>query len=416
MEILQSLIGLIAFPALAWAVSENRRAFPWRIAALAVLAQLAVAFVLLGSDTAKGLFFSLNHVAEGLQNATAAGTGLVFGYLGGGPLPFEETRMGASFILAFQSLPLVFVISALSALLWHWRILPAVIGLFSSALKRLFNLNGATGLASAANIFVGMVEAPLLVRPVFSSLSRADIFLIMTCGMATIAGTVLVLYASIVSPVLPNALGHLLIASVISVPAAVAVSRIMIPARNGNGNNVSTVTETEKAGDSSGMEALARGTQQGISLYLTVVAILIVFVALVYICNSLLAFLPVEGGVTLQGILGVVFRPLVWLTGIPWEEAQAAGSLMGIKTVLNEFVAYLEFAEAGGEPLGERSKLIMLYAMSGFANFSSVGIMVGGLSVIAPERRGEIASLGMLSLVSGTLATCMTGAVVGIVG
>lgn len=414
MEVVQSLVGLITLPAIAWLVSENRRAFPWRIAAFGLLAQLAVAFVLLGSDTAKGLFFGLNHVAGGLQEATAAGAGFVFGYLGGGPLPFEETRAGASFILAFQSLPIIFVISALSALLWHWRILPAVIRLFSSVLKRLFHLNGATGLASAANIFVGMVEAPLLIRPVFASLSRADIFLLMTCGMATIAGTVLFLYASIVSPVLPDALGHLLIASVISVPAAVAVSRIMIPAQTGGGGP--DAAEAETPGYSSGMEAIARGAQQGISLYLTVVAILIVFVALVHIANSLLAFLPVEGGVTLQGVLGFVFRPLVWLTGIPWNEAQAAGSLMGVKTVLNEFVAYLEFAGEGGEALSGRSKLIMLYAMSGFANFGSVGIMVGGFSVLAPERRGEIASLGMLSLVSGTLATCMTGAVVGLVG
>lgn len=419
MEIFQPILGLIALPAAAWVFSENRRRFPWRIVAVGLPLQLAVAAVLLKSEVSRELFLRLNNLSGGLQDATAAGAGFVFGYLGGAPLPFEETSSGASFILAFQSLPMIFIISALSALLWHWRVLPVFIKFSAMILNRAFSLNGGTGLAAAANIFVGMVEAPLLIRPVFARLSRADIFLIMSCGMATIAGTVLFLYATILSPVMPGALGHLLTASVISIPAAVMFARIMVPARQeSDGDGSVAEAEPVTPSYSGSMDAVARSAQQGISLYLNIIAMLVVLVAFVHICNSLLSFLPEIGGesVTLQGIFGFLFRPLMWLIGIPWHETDAAGALMGTKTALNEFVAYLDLAGEDGTNLSGRSRLILLYAMSGFANFGSLGIIIGGLSSIAPERRAEIAALGMRSLLSGSLATCMTGAVAALAG
>lgn len=412
MEILQPLLGLIALPAIAGALSENRRAFPWRIVIIGLLVQVAFTAVFLWSDTARWLFEQLTRATQTLQQATVAGTSFVFGYLGGGELPFIETYPGSSFVLALQALPVILVISALSALLWHWRVLPLIIRGLAQLLERAFDLRGSTGLAVSANIFIGMVEAPQLIRPVFSSISRADLFMIMTCGMATVAGGALFLYASILSDVMPNAVGHLLIASFISVPATVLLARVIIPEASHHGHI--TPPESETLSYSSSMDAITRGTQQGLSLYANVVGMLIVLVALVYMVNALLSLLPEVYGtpVTLQGIFGLIFQPLMWLIGIPWSEVGDAGTLMGTKTVLNELVAYYSLATEGGADLSERSRLIMTYALSGFANFSSLGIMLGGLTLIAPDRRDEIIGLSGLSLVSGTLATCMTGAVV----
>lgn len=415
METIQPLLGILALPAIAWLMSENRRAFPWFIAAAGLLIQIVFVVALVRFDIAHDFFLQINRGAQALAAATQEGTGFVFGYLGGAPLPFEENAPGASFILAFGLLPLIFVISALSALFWHWRILPAVIKVFSISLNRIFSLRGGVGVASAANVFFGMVDSPLIIRPIFASLSRADIFLIMSCGMATIAGTVLVLYSQFLTPVMADPLEHLLTASVISVPAAIIFARIMIPSPESSADGDTRVPRSEYSG---GMDALTQGTQQAMSPYFNILFMLIVLLALVYLCNAFLSFLPHFGGgpVTLQAIFGVIFKPLMWLIGIPWSEAHAAGALMGTKTALNEFIAYIALAGDGGAELSERSKLIMVYAMSGFANFGSVGIMVGGLSAIAPSRRSEITALGLRSLIPGTLATCMTGAVVAIAG
>ena len=411
---LQGSAGVVTFLLLAWLMAENRRRVPLALVAVGVAAQVLIALVLLKVPAFQQLFLFLNSAFMALSAATTAGTAFVFGYLGGADLPFSESYPGAAFILAFRALPLVLVISALSALLFHWRVLPLVVNGFSWCLRKTMQLGGAEGLGVSANVFVGMVEAPLLVRPYLEKMTRSELFTLMTAGMATIAGTVLALYASVLNDVIADVTGHLLTASIISVPAAVTVAKIMIPETGAPTDGAPVLT----ASDAGSMDAVTRGTVQGVELLINIVAMLIVLVALVHLLNLLLAMLPDVWGrpVTLQRMLGQMMAPVVWLMGVPWQEASVAGSLMGIKTVLNELMAYLELSRLAPGTLSDRSMLIMTYAMCGFANPGSLGIMIGGLGTMAPGRRGEIAELGLRSIVAGTLATCMTGAVVGMIG
>ncbi len=374
--------------------------------------QIVLALILLKLAWARDLFLALNRVVVTIQDATTTGTSFVFGFVGGGVVPFETTNPGATFVLAFQALPLVLVVSALSALLYHWRVLPLVVQGFAWALRRTMGVGGAVGCSTAANVFVGMVEAPLFVRPYLAQVSRSELFIIMTGGMATIAGTVMVLYAAFLNGVVDDPIGHLLTASILSAPAAIAIARLMIPA---DGEETGAGIVPTRLYDSS-MDAVTTGTFDGLRLLLNIIAMLIVLIALVYLANAVLGLLPEFGDepVTLQRLLGYLMAPVAWLMGIPWAEAVSAGSLLGIKIVLNELLAYLELAAFAEESFSERSRLIMTYALCGFANFGSLGIMVGGLGAMAPDRRGEIISLGLKSIVAETLATCMTGAVVGI--
>ena len=416
-ETMQSAIGLIALPFIAWMMSENRRAISWRVLAVGLGLQMAIALVLLKVPGSEQAFIWLNDVFLALERATKAGTSVVFGYVGGGPLPFQESFPGASFVLAFQALPIILLMSALSALLFHWRILQVVVEAFSQVLRRSFGLSGAVGVATAANIFIGMVEAPLLIRPYLKQLSRYELFMVMTTGMATIAGTVLVLYAGLIGGTVDGAVGHLVTASVISAPAAIMIALIMVPPGDVEAANVGgqdTTVKFERA--QSTMDALTKGTANGLALFLNIMALLVVFVALVSLVNQMLGVLPAfaDAPLTLERILGWVFSPVTWLIGIPWNQAATAGSLMGIKTVLNEFLAFLEMSKLAPDALDERSRLIMTYALCGFANFGSLAIMLGGLTTMVPERRGELVELGLRTIVSGTLATLMTGAVVGI--
>ncbi len=409
----RSAAGLIVLAALAWVISEDRRAVRWRTVAAGMGLQVAIALVLLRLPPSKHLFLVLNQGMVALEKATRAGTSFVFGYLGGGPLPFPEPSPGAGFVLAFQALPIVLVVSALSALLFHWRIVPWLVRGFSWLLERSLGIGGAVGVSAAANVFVGMVEAPLLVRPYLARMGRGELFTVMTCGMATIAGTVLALYASILKGVIPDAVGHILTASLISAPAAVVVAHLMVPER-GEPTGGRIVPPDEYR---SSMDAVTKGTVSGVQLLLNIVAMLVVLIALVSLANQALELLPAVAGapVTLERVLGYLMAPVVWVMGIPWSEAVTAGSLMGTKTVLNEFLAYLQMAGLPADALSPRSRLIMTYALCGFANFGSLGIMIGGMGTMVPERRDEIVALGLRSIVSGTLATLMTGAVVGMI-
>lgn len=409
---LQSLLGLFVFVLLAWLLGENRRAVPWRPVVAAILMQGLLALLLLELPASQRLFLALNQAVLALQRATQAGTALVFGYLGGGPLPFAETAPGGSFILAFQALPLVILISALSAVLYHWRVLPVIVRGFAALLQKTLGIGGVLGIASAANIFVGMVEAPLLVRPYLARTSRAELFAIMTCGMATIAGTVMALYATFLQGIVPNPVGHILTASLMSAPAAIAIALLMVPGEVGAAEREVRLPSPYL----SGMDAVTQGTQQGLTLLANIVGMLLVMVALVALANMALAELPVVGGapLTLERAAGWLLAPLAWLLGVPWSEAGTAGALLGVKTVLNELLAFLQLSQLPPDALGERSRVLLTYAMCGFANPGSVGIMVGGLSAMVPERRGEILELGFKSLIGGTLASFMTGAMVGL--
>jgi len=384
-------------------MGENRRAIPWRAVLAGVALQVLLAVVFLKLNWIKDLFLKLNDALLVLEQATQAGTSLVFGYLGGGKPPFEVSEPAASFILAFRALPIVLVMSALSALLFYWRVLPAMVRALSWALEKLMGVGGVVGLSAAANVFVGMVEAPLFVRPYLARVSRGELFAIMAGGMASIAGTVLFLYGSILRPVLPDAVAHLLIASILSAPAALAISFVIVPPGQATGGQEVRI-ESEA---SSSMDALTQGTLQGAQLLLNIVAMLVVFVALVALANFIIA------PYTLQGILGWALAPLAWLCGIPWSEAPAAGALLGTKTIVNELVAYLDLSRMSD--LSERSRTLMTYALCGFANLGSLGIMIGGLGTMCPGRRAEIVALGIKSIAAGTLATCLTAATVALV-
>jgi CNT family concentrative nucleoside transporter len=419
----QSAMGLVAIPLIAWLLSERRTAIgPARLARLLLAGlglQLLVAGILLNVAAVRIAFDWAAGLVGALQSATGAGMRLVFGYVAGGPAPFETVRPENAFILAFHALPLILLISALARLLYHWGILQRVVRGIGWVLRRSMGVSGPVGTSAAANIFVGMVEAPLLVRPYLTGMSRGELFATMSVGMAGVAGTVLAVYAAILQPVLPGAAGHLIVASVISVPAALMLSELMVPHKPQSDAGGPGAEGDDIALDDpprSSMEAIAQGTWEGMVLLANVTAMLIVAVALVALANQLLGLGGQPFGVTLtfERLLGWAFAPLAWLIGIPWSESIEAGALLGVKTVLNEFVAYLQLAGAAPGSLSERSRLILSYALCGFANFGSLGIMVGGVAAMVPQRRAEVAELGAKTMVSGTLATLMTAAVVGL--
>ena len=401
-NVLHAAAGIAGLLLIAWLASERRRAVPWRAVAAGLALQLVLAWLMLELPFAKAALAALNQGMLALERATQAGTSLVFGYLGGGKAPFAVSDPASSFILAFRALPLVLVISALSALLFYWRVLPAIVRGISWLLERVMGVGGVVGLSTAANVFVGMVEAPLLVKPWLARVSRGELFAIMVGGMASIAGTVLFLYASLLREVIPGAIGHLFVASIVSAPAALVVSFLMVPPQGApTGGQLELKSEAENS-----IDALTRGTLDGAQLFISIMAMLIVFVAVVTLVN--LAIAPY----TLQGGIGWLLAPLAWLAGVPWSEAHAGGALLGTKTVLNELVAYVDLSRTTG--LSERSRVLMSYALCGFANFGSLGIMIGGLGTMCPERRGEVIALGLKSIVAGTLATCLTAATVGL--
>ena len=411
-EIVHSLAGLTALGAAGWAASEDRARVPWRTVASGFALAFVLAAFCLEVPPAAAALASLNVAVDALDRATGAGTAMVFGYLGGGPKPFPESDPGASFVLAFRALPIVLVTAALSALLFHLGILPAIVRAFARVLRGTLGVGGTVGVAAAANVFVGMVEAPLVVRPYLARLSRGELFIVMVGGMATIAGTVLVLYATILGPRVPGALAHLLIASVVATPVSIAIAALMVPPSRTDDADVRFARE-----DANAIAAIARGTGEGLVLLLNIVAMLVVFVALVALVNAMLAALPDVGGaaLSLERVLGVAFAPLAWACGVPWSEAAVAGQLLGKKTVLNELLAYLDLASLPDAALSPRSRVLMTYALCGFANFGSLGIMLGGMgTMLPPERRGELSALGMKSIVAGLLSTCATAALVGL--
>ncbi len=406
---LQALAGLAALCLLAWALGGCRRGVRPRVVVAGLLGQMLVAAALLHLPPLRAGFAWVGDAVDALARATRAGTSLVFGYLGGGPLPYAETVPGGSFILFFQALPLVLLVGALSAVLYHWRIMPLVVKGLARGLGWLFGLSGACNLSVAANVFVGMVEAPLLIRPWLGRLTEAELFVVMVAGLATISGNMLVVYATMISPVVPDAAGQLLTASLVSAPGSILAALLMLPERE-----VAALAapegEAPRLYDST-MDALVRGTADGLQLLLGIMASLVVFVALVALANGMLQ--PLTGW-TLEGIAGWVFWPLAFAMGIPASECATVGASLGVKVVVNEFVSYLQLAASGGAGLAPRSRVILTYALCGFTNFASVGIMVTGMAGMCPERRADILRLGLKALVAASIACCMAGATVGV--
>lgn len=411
---MQAIIGVVLFILVAWLLSENRHKFPWRFATAGLGLHFVLAATLLSIPSIKSAFRVIDSAAGALKAATAQATSLVFGYVGGGPTPFEVSNAGTMIIFAFQILPQLIILSAIFAVLWHWGVLQVLIRSMAFVLQRVFRISGALGLGAASNVFLGMVEAPLVIRPYLKTMSRQEFFALMTCGMATISGTVLLLYATLLSDLLENPFSHLFVASVIAVPAALIIARIMVPAE-ANAEAAELPKDTQLY--ESTMDALAKGTQNGLTLFFNVLSMVLVFVALVALLNLMLGVLPEVGGtpLTIEGLLGWAFAPVAWCMGLPFDQAIAGGQLLGVKLVLTEFVAFLKLSEMPAGMLDARSTIIMTYALAGFANIVSLGIMIGGLSVIVPERRADILKYVPRAVVAGTLASCLSATVVGLV-
>jgi CNT family concentrative nucleoside transporter len=413
----RAFIGIAMIFAIAWGLSENKRAFPWKLVLGAIGIQFAFALILFGIPIVREVLFAANIVVDSLIAATAYGTAFVFGPVFGTQAGWENLSGQPGPIFAVHLLPLIIVVAALSAILWHWHILRWITKGFASIFRRFMGLGGATSLAVSANVFMGMTEAPVLIKPYIKGMTRSEIFILMTAGFATVAGSVLVLYGVFLKDVLPNALGQLLAASLIAAPAAVALSLVMVP---------ETVDEKQRAHEpdfeyESTMDAFATGASDGLKILANIVTMLIAAFALLFLVNIALGALPVtvtdfngnEATLSIQWILGKIFAPLMYMIGVPWADAAQSGSLMGIKTVLTEFVAFLELSGEAGEGLSERSAMITAHAICGFANFGSIGILIGGLSIIEPSRRTTFLELAWKTLIAGTLATCLSGAVVG---
>jgi CNT family concentrative nucleoside transporter len=422
---LQSALGLVALPALAWLLSERRqalRAAPvLQLLAAGIALQFVIAGLLLNVPTLRAAFTYPAALVEALQTATRAGVQLVFGHLAGAPAPYDIKFPANAFVLALDALPLVLVMSVLSKVLYHWGLLQLVVRGFAAVLYRTLGIRGAVGTSAAANVFMGNVEAPLLVRPYIATMTRAELFATMTVGMAGVAGTVLGIYVILLKDQLPDAAGHLIVASVISVPAALIISALMVPealpAPKASAADVSSKrVDVAETGTTSFMDAVTQGTRDGVDLLVAITTMLIVAVALVTLVNLMLAAITAPFGtvLTLEGIAGALFAPLAFVIGIPWSEAAKAGELIGVKTILNEFLAYVKLAGLGEAELSARSRLVMTYALCGFANFGSLGIMIGGLVAMSPSRRADILDLAPRTIIAGSLATLMTAAVVGV--
>lgn len=411
----RAILGALAVMLVAWTFGGFRR-FPLRVVLAALVLELALVLAMFGIPPFRTGLQSLSGVVDALAAATRSGSSFVFGYIGGGATPFAVAEPNNMSILAFQALPLILVVSALSAVFWHWGILQLVCKGFAFVFRRLMSLSGPASLGVAANIFLGMVEAPILIRPYLKRMTRSELFAVMTAGLATVAGTVLVLYAAMLEPVLPGATGHVVAASILNAPSAVLIAALMVsPLAKPNPEPVpSDVGEpVEEHHHASTIDALVTGVGEGLKLYLSVIAMLLVFVALVALANSILGIIPDVGGAPLsvERVFGWVFMPVTWVIGVPWSEAGATGGIYGVKTVLNEFIAYQQLTAASGT-ISARSTLIMTYALCGFANFGALGIMLAGLTTMAPGRRKDILELGPRSLISGSLATLLTGSVV----
>ena len=414
----RGVIGIVVLLGIAWGFSENRSASPgWRWIAGALALQGALTLVIVRVPVVWDLMQYANKAVQAVEKATLVGSSYMFGYLGGAPVPFQLAE-GAQppLIIAFQILPLVIVFSALAALLWHWGVLRAAVNVLSFLLRRSLGVSGVVGLSGGANMFLGVVESPLVVRAYFARMSRAELFQVMVLAMATISGAILILYATTLSKTVPDAVGHMIAASLVSLPAALLIARLMVP-DDGHAAATDVAEGEEGLRYESSIDAIIKGTMDGMQLFLAVIAVIIVVFALVALVDQALALAPMIDGapLTLKRLFGWLCAPLMWLIGVPWAEAQAAGALMGTKAVLNEYVAYLELAALPAGALSPRSLLIVTYALCGVANLASVGLLVSTIGTLCPERRAETAGLGMKSWVAGNLATAMTGAWIGLV-
>ncbi len=407
----RAILGILLIYGICWSLSEKRKLFPWKIVLGATAMQFAFALILFWIDPIKNILLQANVVVDGLQNATRAGTGFVFGYVGDNAAASDLLGNPPPPLFFFQILPIIIVVAALSAILWHWRVLRWVTNGFAYVFQRAMGLGGATSLAVSANVFMGMTEAPVLIRPYIKGMTRSELLIMMTAGFATIAGSVLVVYGAFLDGKMLNPLPQLLAASLIASPAAVAVALTLIPETTPSNERM----QQPDFKYASTMDAFSTGATDGLKIVFNIATMLIAALALLWLVNAGLGLIPDVAGapLSIERVLGWVFAPLMYMIGVPWDEAARSGSLMGVKTVLTEFVAFIQLAEIPLEDMDPRTRMITAHAICGFANFGSMGILIGGLSIIEPARRDDFLTLAWRTLLAGTLATCLSGAVVG---
>ena len=408
-----SLVGLCAMVGIAWLMSSQRRRIPWRIIAWGIALQILFGVFVLKTAAGLWLFSALNDVVVGLLEFTKEGTRFLFG-------PYLDEHL----TFALHVLPIIIFLSSLMAVLYHLRVMQHAVRGIAWLMQKTMGTSGSETLSAAANIFVGQTEAPLVVKPYVSSMTRSELNAIMVGGFATVAGSVLAAYVGMLRSTFPDIAGHLIAASVMSAPAALVIAKVMVPETE-ESNTAGQLSLSVERPDVNVIEAAARGASDGLKLALNVAAMLLAFLAFVALLNYLLGVpalaynewvgQDVYEPLTMQRVLGFVFWPLAFLIGVSPEDCTEVGTLLGEKMVLNEFVAYLHLGEAlkAGPYIGHRSLVITTYALCGFANFSSIAIQIGGIGSIAPERRSDLARLGLRAMIGGTLAACMTATVAG---
>lgn len=412
-ETARALLGVVIFLSLGWLMSENKRALPWRPVLVGLACQITLALLLTKVPAITAGFAAATHAVDALQAASKAGSSFMFGYLGGGRAPFSMADPSAAFIFAFQALPAILLVGALSALLWHWKVLIVIVRAAAWAFGKLFGVSGPVGVSTSACVFLGMVEAPLLIKPFLPRLTRAEIFIIMVDGLSVIGGSMMIVLGSLIAAKVPNAFSHLLIASLISTPMAIGMARLIIPGEKSAEHEPIVLTSPYR----SSLEALTFGTLDAVKMVLNIAGLLIVFVGLIALINMGLAALPHAGApLTLGGILGWLLTPIVWLTGAPLADLQHVGAILGTKVAANEVVAYSDMMALPPGALSDKSLLILTYALGSFGNVGSVAILIGSLSSMAPEKVGEVVELGFKALAAAFLTTCLTATIMGVIG
>jgi len=417
------LLGILALLGIALLMSTDRRAINKRLIGIGIAIQGVFALLVLKSDLGRAFFDEATQLVTKLLDFTKAGASMVFGNLVSGSAPVKTGQATTEYIadlglfMAFSILPTIIFFSALTALLYHLGVLQRVVAVLAYVMQRTMGTSGAESLSASANIFVGQTEAPLLVRPFLNKMTQSELMAVMTGGFATVAGGVLAAYVGMLNKQFPDIAGHLLAASVMSAPASLVMAKIMVPETETPETVGGADVVVEKT-DANVLDAISRGTSEGMMLTMNVCAMLISFVALVAMLNAGIGWVGELFGfvdLTMQSILGTVMAPLAFLLGVPWDDAVLVGGMMGTKTIVNEFVAYGDLAAAiNAGQLSPKSVVIAVYALCGFSNLGSIGIQIGGLSAIAPERRKDLARLGMRAMIAASLACFQTAALAGI--
>jgi len=407
-----SLLGIVSFLGLAWVMSSNRRQIPWRVVAWGMGLQLIIGLVVFRTPLGQGLFEAANVAIAKLNEFAGEGARLVFGVLAEKESMENVFGPGKGVIFVIVIPATIIFVSALSSLLYHWRVLPWVVTGIAWVMRRTMRTSGSETLATAANVFMGQTEAPLVVKPYLGGMTSSELMALMVGGMATIAGGVAAAYA-----LMGISAGHLLTASILSAPGTLVIAKLMFP-ETAPSETADERCALPKSRSTNSIDALCQGASDGMRLSINVIAMLIAFIAVVHLANAILAWVisPMGWSVTIQEVVGWLNVPFAWLMSVPPEECVRVGSVLGERVVFNEFVGYLDLSNmmAGEGALSPRTSAIATYALCGFANFASVAIQIGGISTLVPERRADLAKLGLRAMVGGLLACYLTATVAGL--